>query len=454
MNALFTSAGIIARSFNDRTMRSFRILILAAALLAALATFAQQALVCTGSAPAGCDTFHYHVQMFRPETRQFIEITALRPFASEAACNRVREAEQKRNAAVAEYFRLTKGDQRYEADRFGPCHCDLTNDKASPSYLSEQQRTLQLRTAEEVRLRVKEKLLDSGLTTDHVLIRGLYADEPVTPVLAMPKLAPMPPASRAVVLTTPEDLKPTRTIDTSKPRVAALDSPVLDLTVVPEPVAAPPTEIAAVPAGPSTAPDAVAPAPAPLPEQPVAAEAEPAPHPAAEPEQVIEATTDDETLSAQEAANAFITYETQRIDNVRKASAAIGDEDVKSRIFEACIQRLNLLSNLSLLIEGSGVRSRLATAARGAQSEAERMAVVAHLFGDDIRPHWAPSDAADVIFEVRGDIASEPERVLRDSSGKFTTTDKKHALYTLLARAQPTEEQRLWLTTVIEGFLQ
>jgi hypothetical protein len=370
----------------------------------------------------------------------------------------VREAEQKRNAAVAEYFRLTKGDQRYEADRFGPCHCDLTNDKASPSYLAEQQRTFQLRTAEEVRLRVKEKLLDSGLTTDHVLIRGLYADEPVTPVLAMPKLAPMPPASRAAVLTTPEDLKATRTIDTSKPQVAALDSPVLDLTLVPEPVAAPPAappaEGASVAAAPPTTPAAVAPAPEPLTEQPVAAEAEPVPHPAAEPEQVIEATTDDENLSAQEAANAFITYETQRIDNVRKASAAIGDEDIKSRIFEACMQRLNLLSNLSLLIEGSGVRSRLATAARGAQSEAERMAVVARLFGDDIRPHWAPSDAADVIFDVRGDIASEPERVLRDSSGKFTTTDKKHALYTLLARAQPTEEQRLWLTTVIEGFLQ
>lgn len=432
-------------------MRLSRIPILAAASLAAHVTFAQQALVCTGSAPAACDAFHYHVQMYRPDTRQFVEIAAIRPFASEAACNRVREAEQKRSAAVAEHFRLTKRDQRYEADRVGTCHCDLTGDKASASYLAEQQRTMQLRNAEEIRLRVKEKLLDAGITTDHQLIRGLYADEPVTPLLGAPKLTPLPAASRVAVLTTPEDLKPTRTIETSKPRVAALDVPVLDLTV-PEPPAVPQPDVA-------VSPDASAPstvevtAPAPLAEQPVAAEAEPGPV-AVEPEQVIEATTEDETLSAQDAADGFIRYETERIDNVRKASDAIADEDVKAKIFEACMQRLNLLSNLSLLIEGSGVRSRLAAAARGAQTEAERLAVVARLFGDDIRPHWAPGDAAGVVFEVPADIATEPERVLRDSSGKFTPQDKKHALYSFLSRNEPTEEQRLWLINVIEGFLR
>jgi hypothetical protein len=428
-----------------------RIPLLAAACFAAQITLAQQALVCTGSAPASCDTFHYHVQMYRPETRQFVEITAGRPFASESACNRARESEQKRSAAVAEYFRVTKGDQRYEADRVGPCHCDLTNDKASASYLGDQQRMMQLRLAEEVRLRVKEKLLDVGLTTDHPLVRGLYADEPVTAILGGPKLAPLPAVSRAAVLTTPEDLKSTRTIDTSKPQVAALDLPILDLTA-PEAPPAPQPEIAAV--TPAPAPTAEVVAPEPIAEQPVHAEAEPVPQTAAEPEQVIEARTEDESLSAEEAAGGFIKYETDRISNVLRASSAITDEDVKARISEACMQRLNLLSNLRLLIEGSGVRSRLATAARDAQTEAERLAVIARLFGDDNRPHWAPSDATDVLFDVGADIATEPERALRDSSGKFTTRDKKHALYTLLAQAKPTEEQRLWLTAVIDGFLQ
>ena len=432
-------------------MRFSRTLLLAAASLAAQATLAQQALVCTGSAPASCDAFHYHVQRFRPETRQFVEIAALRPYASEAACNRAREAEQKRTAAVAEYLRVTKGDQRFEADRVGPCHCDLTNDKASPSYLGEQQRLMQLRLAEEVRLRVKEKLLDAGITTDNPMVRGLYAHEPATPLLGGPKLAPLPPATRAVVLTTPEDLKATRTIDTTKPQAAALDLPIVDLTTPEAPPAAPAAEVVAAPV------DTPAPAPVaeqPIAEQPVHAEAEPVTHTEAEPEQVVDARTEDETLSAQEAAAGFISYETQRINNVLKASSAIADEDVKSRIFEACMQRLNLLSNLRLLIEGSGVRSRLAAAAREAQTEADRLGVVTRLFGDDIRPHWAPSDAADVIFEVGADIASEPERALRDNSGKFSARDKKHALYALLAHAQPTEEQRLWLTSVIDGFLQ
>jgi hypothetical protein len=436
-------------------MRFSRSLIVAAASLATHVTLAQQALVCTGSAPASCEAFHYHVQMFRPETRQFVEIAALRPYASESACNRAREAEQKRTAAVAEYFRVTKGDQRFEADRVGPCHCDLTNDKASPSYLGEQQRMMQLRLAEEVRLRVKEKLLDADVTTDNPLVRGLYAHETATPLLGGPKLAPLPPASRALVLTTPEDLKATRTIDTSKPQVAALDLPIVDLTTPEAPPAAPAAEV--VTATPETPAPAPAPAPAPeqpMTEQPVHAEAEPVTHTEAEPEQVVEARTEDETLSAQEAAAGFISYETQRINNVLKASSAIADEDVKSRIFEACMQRLNLLSNLRLLIEGSGVRSRLAAAAREAQTEAERLGVVARLFGDDIRPHWAPSDASDVIFDVGADIASEPERTLRDNSGKFSARDKKHALYALLAHAQPTEEQRLWLTSVIDGFLQ
>lgn len=449
-------------------MRSLRIPLFAAALLAAPAALAQQALVCAGSAPSPCEAFHYHVQMYRPDTRQFVEITAANRFASDTACNRAREAQQKRAAAVGDYFRQVKGEQRYEADRIGPCHCDLTEDKASPSYLPDAQRTMQLRTAEEVRLRVREKLLDVGLLTDNELVRGLWADEPVTPILAGPRFVPLPQSAPVPPLTSAEDLRPTRTIDTSKPVVAALNLPLVDILEPAPPPPPPPAEGEAVVATDSgsttvadaaTAPQAAVPqaiAPAPqetMTEQPVAAEPAPA-VPNEQPEQVVEARNEEEELSAEEASASFISYETERINNVLKASAAIADEGVKSKIFEACMQRINLLSNLKLLIEGSGVRSRLATAARTAQTEEERLAVVAKLFGDDIHPHWAPKDAADVVFPVSAEIATEPERALRDSSGRFSSADKKHALYTLLAQSQPTEEQRLWLTTVIDRFLQ
>ena len=127
---------------------------------------------------------------------------------------------------------------------------------------------------------------------------------------------------------------------------------------------------------------------------------------------------------------------------------------MKAKIFEACMQRIQLLSNLRLLIEGSGMRSRLATAARDARGESERLAVITRLFGDSIRPHWAAKDAADVIFDIAPEIASAPERALRDTTGGVSTEQKKQALYLVLAQTQPTENQRLWLSSVVEGFLR
>jgi hypothetical protein len=149
----------------------------------------------------------------------------------------------------------------------------------------------------------------------------------------------------------------------------------------------------------------------------------------------------------------FIAYETQRIQNVLKASGAIADEMVKARIFEACMQRIQLLSNLRRLAQGSGARSRLGASLRTANSESERQAFIARLFGNDIKPHWAPKDAADVIIEP-SDIDADPDRVLRDATGRFSVAQKKHALYVMLARSQPTDDQQLWLTTVVDSFLR
>ena len=118
------------------------------------------------------------------------------------------------------------------------------------------------------------------------------------------------------------------------------------------------------------------------------------------------------------------------------------------------MERIQLLSNLRQLIEGSGVRSRLASAARDAVSEEQRLALVAKLFGSGMTAHWAPKDAADVVFDVDAAIAAAPERALRDTSGQITADQKKRALYLVLAKTQPTEEQRLWLSTLVEGFLR
>jgi hypothetical protein len=443
-------------------MRSIRLLILG--FLATTAA-AQQGLVCPTTAAAGrpCEAFHYHVGMYRPDSKQFVEIFGANPFATQAACDRAREAQMEANARVLTDLKGT-GEQKYEPDRFGPCHCDMTIDRSSPNFLTDAQRVLQVRGAEEIRLRVREHLLDRGLTTDAGVVRGLWTELPVTPLAGSVKLVPMPQGAGAPLTTTPDDLKATKSIDTSKPTVAALDLPLMDITAPaaetpaePAPGTAPAT---AVPPAPARAPT---PAPAPAtsaPEAPMETVDVPAPvetRSDPQPVRVVQAEnvpTEEEVQSAQETAEHFVTYETQRIQSVLRASAAIGDESVKSKIFEACMQRIQLLSNLRLLIEGSGMRSRLAAAARQAESETARLALIARLFGEDIGPHWAPKDAADVVFEVGNELAAAPERALRDTTGTFSGQQKRKALYLVLARTQPTEDQRLWLSSVVEGFLQ
>lgn len=419
----------------------------------AAAATAQPVLVCP-TVPAGgaCNAFHYHQQLYRPDTKQFVDLSGGAQFATQAACDRARDQQVAANARVVEYFRVTREQRQYEADRIGPCHCDMTTDRAAPNYLTDLQRTAQLRAAEEARLRVREKLLDNKLTSASEIVQGLWIDAPVTPMLAAPKLAPLPQSAPAPILTAIEELRSTNTVDTTKPTVAALDLPLVDV-LAPMPPAAPvPPESTGQPAvieG-GAAPPSVDPA---TEEVVVPVEPEPEPVPAND---AVVATTgpEEDVLSAEETAERFVSYETQRIQNVLRAAGAIADENVKSKIFEAAMQRIQLLSNLRLLIEGSGMRSRLAAAARDAQGETERMAVIASLFGERIRPHWAPKDAADVVFEIDPAVAAEPERALRDTTGTVTTEQKKQALYLVLAQTQPTEDQRLWLSSVVEGFLR
>ena len=433
-------------------------MLLAVVLFAAGSGSAQQGLVCAG-APAGkpCDAFHYHVQIYRPDTKQFVEVTGGTPYATQPACERAREVQVAANTAVVELFRVTKQQQQYEADRFGPCHCDMTMDRSSQSYLPDAQRTMQLRNAEDARLRVRERLMDHKITTDSPLIRGLYADPPTTPMLAAAKLVPMPSSAPVAPATSTDDLLSTKTIDTSKPTVAALDLPLVEIVPAapPEPAPAVTTEAAPVT-------EATTNAPAPEPEPQISETVVDVPaEPNLDPQPSATTTPDgpttqfvEDVASAEETAERFISYETQRITNVLKASSAINDETMKSKIFEACMQRIQLLSNLRLLIEGSGNRSRLAAAARDAESEAERLALIGKLFGDAITPHWAPKDAADVILEVDADVLAAPEGALRDTTGKFSAEQRKRALYVVLAQTQPTEDQRLWLSTVVEGFLR
>jgi hypothetical protein len=109
-----------------------------------------QTLVCPSdpsSAGKPCDVFHYHMQLYSPESKALTTLNGINEFATIAACEKAREAHTQQNAAVVDYVKRVKA-QAYEADRIGPCHCDVTRHASSPAYVSEAQRDVQLRSAE------------------------------------------------------------------------------------------------------------------------------------------------------------------------------------------------------------------------------------------------------------------------------------------------------------------
>jgi len=419
-----------------------RALFVATALIAAgLSPALAQPLLCPPVASAAgkpCETFHFHVQLFRPESRDFVELYGINQFASMASCERARDAAFKRNMSVVEFMHTQRRDW-WQADKFGPCHCDMTVEKASPNFLSEGARTQQLRDAEEVRQRVRERLIDAKALPDSEVMRNIAPPLSATPLIGGPKFVSMPAPVAAVTANSPDDLQITKAVDTAPSSATSLDLPLVD---IPLPGITPPAEVAAAALAPVPAPaaaEAPKPVPAPLPQQTVQVAAEPATVVADEPD----------LPAPEDVADAFVSYESQRIQNVLKVSGEVGDETLKAKVLDACTQRIQLLSNLRSIIVGSGAKSRLVAAASAAKKESERVAVAAKLFGSDIPPHWAPKDAANVIFDPG---VAEPERVLRDASA--SDEQKRHALYALLATSSPTEQQQMWLGTVIEGLLK
>jgi hypothetical protein len=477
---------VAASIITGNPMRLRPLIPLALALGSAPFALAQAPSLTCPQSPTGrpCDTIHYHVAMYRPDTRAFTELFGINQFASQSACDRARDAAVKRNEDLVAFFR--QKDQQYPPDRFGPCHCDLTIDKSSPNFLNDLQRIAQVRLAEEIRLRVRERLLDRSVPTDSELMRGLNPPPTFTPLLGGPRLVAPPAVQPAAAANAPNELRMTKaTESTASTASMSVDLPLVEVqpgaaptapaTIVPPPTPAPAarelpeervaTDASAAAPAPTPAPAlATTPIPAPAPaSNPAPAPAPPSPEPQPQPQATptqpasappTVAPAEAAPQPAEESAEAFVGYEGERVQNVLKASGAISDEAIRSKIFEACMQRIQLLSNLRSLIAGSGTGSRFATAVRGVNSEADRLTLVAKLFGSDMPKHWAPEDAKDVILDARPDVESDPERVLRDAGSHWSPQQKKRALYVILARTQPTEQQQLWLGSVIDAFLQ
>jgi hypothetical protein len=516
-----------------------RSMLLLLAFAGARAAFAQQLVCPTSPSVSGkaCETFHFHVQMYRPDTRVFEMYYGINQFASQAACDQARDAQMKGNAAIVDFYRKVQNNQQVQVDRFGPCHCDMSTERSSSYFLTDLQRATQIRMAEEIRRRVRERLLDAKLSSDSELVRGIYPLAPVNPVLNGPRLTRMPaPAPAASISNASSDLRARRLVQTAQSSSSSFDlplaqigvsgvaaggtatadaSPVVTATTTAAPAAAQQQPAAATstvaPAvqPPAAATSTVAPAvqpPAaatstvvPAVQQPAAATSTVAPpvqQPAAATSTVVPAVQQPAaaistvvpavqqpaaaistvaappaTVTASNSADsipivpspsgseandpdAFIVFETQRIQGVLKAGSATTDDSTRSKILDACIQRLQVLSNLRSLIQGSGARSRVALAAISARDESGRIALVTKLFGSDVASHWATKEAAGVVMAPNPDLDNEPEKVLRDSSQQFSEAQRRRALFIFLERGPATEDQQLWLIPMIEQFVQ
>jgi hypothetical protein len=429
-----------------------------------------QTQVCPpSSATSGkpCDVFHYHVQMYDPEAKRSVTVHGVNQFASVAACERVRESQEKENALVVDFVRRVKA-QQYEADRLGPCHCDLSTHSSSSTFLTEAHRRAQQRTVEEVRRRVRERLRNLDLPADSELLANLWWTPPVNPMMSGPRLREIPPSLSAIVENPPTDLRMPRPVQSGAVASTAIDLPlaVIGIGVVPPAddasgavAAAESTHSAEPQNGELTAaavdPSALIEPPLALPESEPFHSATPL---AGEGESEDDYETAPSTVtvpldSIEGAADVFIRHETQRIQNVVNAIPDPPDE-TGEKVMEACTERLQALSNLRYLILGSGARSRIAQAARRASTEMARLELVTRLFGEDVAAHWMPRVTTDVLLRRDPVVDDHPERALRDTSNQFSTDQRQRALYIILARAPITEEQQLWLIPAVEEFLR
>ena len=441
-------------------MKSFA---LSAASAAMTLCAAAQPLLCPPP-PQGssCNSWHYHVEMFQPESRRFVEFRGLNRFATPESCEQRRTSDIRSNTAVVDQIRRTKTDNQYQVDHFGPCHCDATDLPSSPTFLTETQRRNEITAAEGVRWRVREKLLASGLTTDAELVRHLLAADPPA---SLPFSSEMKPPPR------PQPADPVETAAQLRlPRVARMPA---NSGLIDTPLADSPALLATVPSN-ATSTTAAVISPSPNP----SASAEPAvtsvqvttptlppvsPGPSSEPStetrdnvtamQTPKSATNvavDE--SAAEAADRFISFETQRIQNILQVSATLADERLRSAVIDACSQRIQVLSNLRTLIEGAGSQSLLAQKAGKARLDPDRLQLIRSLFGEQIAAHWAPKDTSEIVPNVV--LPPRPELLLQDPSSSTPVEARREALYALLASGPITDQQQLWLSGIVESFIR
>jgi hypothetical protein len=373
-----------------------------ASIVALLSAFAlnagAQSLLCPGSNPAGCPKTHFHIRIWSPETKNVTEMTGINRFASTEACELERQRQETANADAIRFLATAAPRMKTQPNRYGPCHCDMTDEPSNPLYLDTMKRVSQLRLEQQTRSELLLELFEKKLPTDSELATALSNAPSRLHPATMARTGVIPTASGSHLLG-PVQLK-----DTSVSGAAKDGNWQSELKLVEVRIA-------------RTA-EGEAPAP-------VAAD-----------------------------QNAFITSETARIREIVLTTAQ-GDSENKGSILQAAAERMQLLSKLGRLIESAGPQSTLATAATAATEHAgSRRSFIAMLFGPQAADHWDPADPAMMALTVPAEISADPVAVLRDTSNRFGPDQKKQALYAFLLQNPLVESDEPWLSSIAESHLE
>jgi hypothetical protein len=394
--------------------------------LPGLSAHAQAPMTCqmgSGADSAKCDVFHYHMQMYNPSRKTRVELSGVNEFASQAACEAALARAQSENQALVKFMTQNDPREKFQPSLFGSCHCDMTRSPSSPNWLDAERRVAELRMQQEIIGDTRELLLDAGAPANSAIVTSLGLGPTAFDPALWPKVIFTPDPEDMTI--EPDPIPEAESMATN----AAASTPRgdfglgLDLALVD--VATPQDVMVSAAIAPSFVPGE-------------------------------EGYDEDAPVGSvtSNPADAFVSFESSRVQEILQASADIDDAAVKKQIFESAMQRLQVLSNIKVIVLAAGTSSPLADAFRNLDSDIQRSTLVGRLFGREVESHWIPVDAADVIVEIPSELTADPVAVLRESTGRYDGEQRRQALYYVLGRtANLTPSQELWIADLMSSFL-
>lgn len=379
----------------------FRVFV-AGVAVAALCGDAAAQLTCSTSGSDQCDTLHYHVSVWDPETKQSVELYGHNTFSTLEACEAAKKAEADLNAASVLHLQRNAPRVKMTPAKFGACHCDMTDQKSHPNFLDDARRTAMKKRERELELAMVELLVDNKATMDQETVRGYMSGSS-----ALSVSTPYWPREVAFVTVTGSKL-----LDEAGTKL----QPTTVQAVRATGVVGASIELAAVELTPAYFGGGEA------------------------------AATESSVADV-----AFLSAEMAHMSNLLQRVTENTDENAEE-LLERFNERIQVLTNLGKVAESGGERSRLAEAMRNAATEADRHGLIERLFGPLVARHWAPASPKEMGVPIPPAINSDPVAVLRDSSGRFSDEERKIALFSLMAtNSDLTETEEIWLAGILDS---